>query len=142
LLLYQIVILLLKNPNTIRTFSAAFSQKALCSRFPDKCEAAALRPNAVIMSAAGPQLADVAFGMVISLVVWTLPTVGNWGQKKESYRSFTPILAKTLHPHIDHHKASVSSPRTTISSVGKSVDKALPKAIANPCRARTGTISP
>jgi hypothetical protein len=44
LLLYQIVILLLKNPNTIRTFSAAFSQKALCSRFPDKCEAAALRP--------------------------------------------------------------------------------------------------
>jgi hypothetical protein len=51
LLLYQIVILLLKNPNTIRTFSAAFSQKALCSRFPDKCEAAALRPNAVISSA-------------------------------------------------------------------------------------------
>jgi hypothetical protein len=51
LLLYQIVILLLKNPNTIRTFSAAFSQKALCSRFPDKCEAAALRPIPVIIGA-------------------------------------------------------------------------------------------
>jgi hypothetical protein len=38
LLLYQIVILLLKNPNTIRTFSAAFSQKALCSGFQTNAE--------------------------------------------------------------------------------------------------------
>ena len=37
-LLYQIVILLLKNPNTIRTFSAAFSQKALCSGFQTNAE--------------------------------------------------------------------------------------------------------
>jgi hypothetical protein len=29
--LHQIVIWPLRNPNTIRTFSAAFSQKALCS---------------------------------------------------------------------------------------------------------------
>jgi hypothetical protein len=46
-----VLIKFLKNPNTIRTFSAAFSHKALCSRFPDKCGTAALRPNAVISSA-------------------------------------------------------------------------------------------
>jgi hypothetical protein len=38
LFLNQIVILLLKNPNTIRTFSAAFSQKALCSGFQTNAE--------------------------------------------------------------------------------------------------------
>jgi hypothetical protein len=38
LLLYQMLIWLLRNPNTIRTFSAAFSQKALCSGFQTNAE--------------------------------------------------------------------------------------------------------
>jgi hypothetical protein len=38
LLLDQIVISLLENPNTIRTFSAEFPQKALCSGFQTSAE--------------------------------------------------------------------------------------------------------
>jgi len=34
----QVLIKFLKNPNTIRTFSAAFSQKALCSGFQKLAE--------------------------------------------------------------------------------------------------------